>query len=73
MRDLSITDRKEHDASVHTLSGEIAAPMRDVWHVVSDTDRINQVVYNFPPVEMLDEDAWKIVGRIHLEGNGHRL
>src|SRR5690349_12799532 len=55
---LSITKSKDaRGAQVLELSGVVSAPIRSVWELMSDTQRLNADVFGLPPVTLDERHA----------------
>src|SRR4051794_12123671 len=56
------------DKGIHELRGTVNAPIRAVWDVLSDTDRINHVLFDLPTVDVVTLSPTNIRAKINVAG-----
>ncbi|HEY4219896.1 MAG TPA: hypothetical protein VGO62_01110, partial [Myxococcota bacterium] len=53
---------------VHELSGDVDASIRAVWDVLSETDRINHVIFDLPAVDVIERGVTNTRAKISVSG-----
>lgn len=66
---MQVTNEKDaRGQRVLTLAGVVLAPIREVWATMSDTQRLRQVVFDLPAVEVLEASSASMKGRVETGG-----